>query len=152
MKGIAILVMLATLASSSASAQATLQPDVWRVFAQQIDVGSRVKVSRDDGQRVTATLIQAGPEALLVQPRTRMPVPVQRVTYEEIVSIERDNQRGIGAGKAVGDRRGERRRRVPRHCCSSLDCRASTKGKISSSYGLNLLLPSSWGRRPTGRR
>ena len=101
MKGIAILVMLATLASSSASAQATLQPDVWRVFAQQIEVGSRLKIHLDDGQRIVATLIQTGPDSLVVQPSTRVPVPVQRLTYDRIASIELDKSRGIGAGKAV---------------------------------------------------
>ncbi len=101
MKGIALLVILTTLASSSASAQATLQPDVWRVFAQQIDVGSRLEIRLDDGQRVVATLIQAGADSLVVQPRTRVPVPAQRIPYDRIASIERDKSRGIGAGKAV---------------------------------------------------
>ena len=101
MKGIAILAILATLASSSVSAQAALQPDVWRAFAQQIDVGSRVKIRLDDGQRVAATLIQAGADSLVVQPRTHVPVPVQRITYDRIASIERDKSGGIGAGKAV---------------------------------------------------
>ena len=74
---------------------------MWRVFAERLDVGSRIKLRMRDGQRVTATLIQASPDALLLQPRTRTPVPVQRVPYDDIVSIERDDQRGIGAGKAV---------------------------------------------------
>jgi hypothetical protein len=101
MRTIATLAILATLASSSASAQATLQPDVWRGFARQIDVGSRIRIRFDDGQRVVATLIQAGEDGLVVQPRTRVPVPVQRIAYDRIASIERDKSGGIGAGKAV---------------------------------------------------
>ena len=50
---------------------------------------------------MVATLIEANAEGLLVQPRTRVPVPVQRIGYERIVSLERDEGRGIGAAKAV---------------------------------------------------
>jgi len=98
-----ILTLLLSLVSYPALAQtpAPAQGDVWRVFTERLDVGSRIKVRMRDGQRVTATLIQASPDALLVQPRTRRPVPVQRVSYDDIASIERDDQRGISGGKAV---------------------------------------------------
>ena len=101
MKCIAIVLMVATLTTSTASAQAVPQPDVWRVFAQRIDAGSRIKIRLNEGQRVVATLIDAGEDGLLVQPRTRVPVAVQRIAYDRIASIERDEPRGIGAGKAV---------------------------------------------------
>jgi hypothetical protein len=101
MKAIALVAMLATLASSSASAQATLEPDTWRVFAQQVDVGTRLEIRLDDGHRIVATLIQAGPDSLVVQPRTRVPVPLQRITYDRIASIERNPSGGVGAGKAI---------------------------------------------------
>jgi hypothetical protein len=84
-----------------AVAQTVPDADVWRTFAARLDVGSRIKLRLRDGQRVSATLIQAGPDDLLVQPRTRRAVPVQRVPYDAIVSLERDEARGIGTGKAV---------------------------------------------------
>ena len=96
---IALIIVVALV--SPAAAQTTSNPDVWRAFATKIDVGSRVRVRLADGKRFTATLIQAAPADLVVQPRTRVPVPVQRVPYEAIVSLERDEARGIGAGKAV---------------------------------------------------
>lgn len=94
-------VLLVGLLASPLAAQTPSNPDVWRDFASKIDVGSRVKVRLADGERFNATLIQAAPAELLVQPRTRIPVPVQRVPYEAIVSLERDEARGMGAGKAV---------------------------------------------------
>jgi hypothetical protein len=101
-KCMAMVLVVATLAATTVSAQAGAQPDVWRAFAQRIDAGSRVRVSLDDGQRVVATLIDAGEDGLLLQPRTRLPVPLQRIAYDRIVSIERDKPRGgIGAGKAI---------------------------------------------------
>lgn len=98
-----ILTLLLSLMPYQALAQplAPVQGDVWRGFAERLEVGSRIKIRMRDGQRVTATLIQASPDGLLVQPRTRRPVPVQRVSYDEIASIERDEQRGISGGKAV---------------------------------------------------
>lgn len=93
--------LLVCLLASQAAAQTSSNPDVWRDVAAKIDVGSRVKVRLAGGERFTATLIQAAPADLVVQPRTRVPVPVQRVPYEAIVSLERDEARGMGAGKAV---------------------------------------------------
>ena len=101
MKIFAMLTLITTIGTHGAFAQAPPQGDIWRAFAQTIEAGARVKVRLHDGQRVTATLIRADAEALLLQPRTRIPVPVQRVTYDQIASLEPDEARGIGAGKAV---------------------------------------------------
>ena len=101
MRTIAILAALATLTTSSAFARQAPQPDVWRTFAQQIGVGSRVMIRFDDGKRVAATLIQADADSMLVQPRTHAVVPAQRVPYDRIASMERDDARGVGVGKAV---------------------------------------------------
>ena len=94
------LVIVVALAAPAA-AQTPSNPDVWRTFAGRIEVGSRVKVRLADGQRFSATLIEASPGDLVIQRRTRVPVPVQRVPYEAIVSLERDEARGMGAGKAI---------------------------------------------------
>lgn len=100
MKVLSMLLLIVAIATP-AFAQTQAEGDIWRAFAQKIDVGARLKLRLDDGQRVSATLIEAHPDGLLVQPRTRVPVPVQRIAYERIASLERDEGRGIGAGKAV---------------------------------------------------
>jgi len=100
MKVLPALLLIITIATPS-FAQTQAQGDIWRAFAQKVDVGTRVKLRLDDGQRVVATLIEANADGLLVQPRTRVPVPVQCIAYEHIASLERDEGRGIGAGKAI---------------------------------------------------
>ena len=100
MKVLPMLLLIVTIAAPS-FAQTHAQGDLWRAFAQKVDVGTRVKLRLDDGQRVVATLIEANADGLFVQPRTRVPVPVQRIAYERIVSFERDEGRGIGVAKAV---------------------------------------------------
>ena len=100
MKFMSMMLLIAMFVPSVAVAQ-TPPHEIWRAFAQKIDVGTRVKVRLDDGQRVVATLIEADADGVLVQPRTRVPVPVQRIAYNRIASLERDDARGMGAGKAV---------------------------------------------------
>jgi hypothetical protein len=76
------------------------QPDVWKTFASRIDVGVQLNVRLRDGQRFRATLIDARDDVLLLQPRTRVPVPVQPVAYDAIVSLEQVKG-GMNAGKAA---------------------------------------------------
>ena len=75
-------------------------PDVWKTFASRIDVGAQLNVRLRNGQRFRATLIDAREDVLLLQPRTRVPVPVQPVAYDAILSLEQTKV-GIGAGKAA---------------------------------------------------
>ena len=101
MRILSALVIVAMLGTQITAAQEPAQGDIWRAFAQNLEIGKRVKVRLVDGQRASATLIEANPDGLLLQPRTRVPVPVQRIPYDRIASLERDDARGIGAGKAV---------------------------------------------------
>lgn len=101
MKSFFVSVIIVFLAVQPTAAQVTDTAELWRAFAERIEVGSSVKVRLRDGQKLTATLVQARPDALFLQPKTRVPVPVQPVSYELIVSMERVRSGGIGAGKAA---------------------------------------------------
>src|SRR5512145_2784903 len=78
---------------------AQAQPDVWKTFASRIDVGVQLNVRLRNGQKFRATLIDARDDVLLLQPRTRVPVPVQPVAYDAILGLEQVKG-GMGAGKA----------------------------------------------------
>jgi hypothetical protein len=93
--------LIAMLATHAAAALTPDSAELWRAFAMKVPVGSSLKVRLRAGQTFTATLVQASPEALLLQPRGRVPVPVQPVAYEAIVSLEPMRGGGIGAGKAA---------------------------------------------------
>ena len=88
--------IVVTAAGSSAQAPA----ETWREFAERIEVGTELDVRLTDGRRVRATLIGVRDDAVMLQPRTRVPVPVQAVSYIDIVRMERKGK-GIGTGKAV---------------------------------------------------
>jgi hypothetical protein len=91
-------VLIALIAFQSVAAQTS--SDIWRSFAERIDVGTELNVRLNDGRRFRATLVAVRTDAMLVQPKTRVPVAIQAVPYDEIVRLERSKP-GIGAGKAV---------------------------------------------------
>jgi hypothetical protein len=101
MKTVIVLLVVAMIGTQPALAQVSDTAALWRAFAEKVEVGSLLKVRLNDGQRFTATLVQAQPGALVLQPKTRVPVAVQPVAYESIASIERVRNGGIGAGKAA---------------------------------------------------
>jgi hypothetical protein len=74
--------------------------EIWKSFAEQTNVGTELKVRMNDGRRFRATLVGIRESAMLVQPRTRIPVPIQAVPFEDVSQIQRTKP-GIGAGKAV---------------------------------------------------
>jgi len=90
--------LMALLAAHPATAQTSA--DLWRSFAERVDVGTELSVRMSDGRRFRATLIGLRTDAMLVQPKTRVPVAIQAVPFEQIVRLERSKS-GIGAGKAV---------------------------------------------------
>ena len=98
---IAALIAIALMLPAPALAQ-QVTGDIWRTFAQKLDAGSVVMVRLQNGQRFRATLIEARSDALVLQPQTRRPVPVQPVAYDAITSIERHASRGSSVGKAIG--------------------------------------------------
>jgi hypothetical protein len=86
------------LAAQSVAAQTS--SEIWRSFAERVDVGTELNVRLNNGRRFRATLVGVRDNALMVQPKTRIPVPIQAVPYEDVMQIERTRS-GIGAGKAV---------------------------------------------------
>ncbi len=91
-------VMLVVCTATTITAQG--QADVWRTFAAQVEVGTELNVRLNDGRRVRATLVGVRDDAVLLQPKTRVPVPVQAVSYDEIARLERAGK-GIRTGTAV---------------------------------------------------
>jgi hypothetical protein len=96
-----LLTVMLILVMAAAEADALTQGDLWRDFASKVAVGSELNVRLRDGQRFRATLIGTREDAVLLQPKTRVPVDVQPVPYEEIASLERHRQGGGGPGKAA---------------------------------------------------
>jgi hypothetical protein len=99
---VALLISMLGIAPLGAQTQPSRNAaDVWRDFATRLPPGAQVTLHLLSGQRFKATLLKAAPDAVEILPRTRVPVPAQRVSYDHIRSIEPD-RRGLSTAKAVG--------------------------------------------------
>ena len=94
-------VLMVTLFLPVAAGAQPVPSGVWRDFAAAVDVGSELNVRLTDGRRFRATLVRVDDASVLLQPKTRVPVPVQAVPYAAIASLEKRQQRGIVEAKAI---------------------------------------------------
>jgi hypothetical protein len=92
----AVLVVFVSVHAVSAQTPA----DIWRNFAQRVNVGTELNVQLNDGRHVRATLVGVQDDAILLLPKTRIPVPVQAVPYDAIVRME-PRKAGHGAARTV---------------------------------------------------
>lgn len=99
MRTIAIALIASLLIVTSTWAQ---DAATWRKVADAIPLGSKVKVQRVDGTRVSGTLMRADDTGVTVKKNSRLPEPAVTVSYEVIANIERDHGGGMGWGKAIG--------------------------------------------------
>jgi hypothetical protein len=100
MRLIALMLIAALSLPGTAMAQAP-GTEVWREFAGSFDIGSELNVRLTDGSRFRATLIRVDDAVLLLQPKTRVTVPVQAVPYDVIASLEKPRPGGVAVSKAI---------------------------------------------------
>lgn len=96
-----VALLLGALMLPAPVTAAQSQADLWRTFAESLDPGTDLNVRLNNGQRFRATLVRVTDDALFLQPRTRVPVPVQPVPYEGIVALERRRGDGVRAAKSA---------------------------------------------------
>lgn len=101
MRKIAGVLILALLAPTAVAAQAATIADAWREVATRVGAGNEVRVQLADGSKHRVMLVRVDETGLLLLPRTRVPVPVQHVPYDAIVSLEPEKGRGAAVAKAV---------------------------------------------------
>jgi hypothetical protein len=83
-------------------AQATNDGVAWRTLAEKLDGGTAIDVRLRDGHRFKATFIAAHETAMAVQRRTRVPVAIEEVPYDEIASMARVEPASLSGGKIAG--------------------------------------------------
>jgi hypothetical protein len=75
-------------------------PKVMADYVRQLRVGSRVRLSRIDGQEIRGTLMRNDADPLVIQRRSRIPEPPIEVPLRDVVAVELD-QPGNGVGRAI---------------------------------------------------
>jgi hypothetical protein len=73
----------------------------WTKYIASIPVGTRVRVELADGRRMQAVMMGVEGTEVLLQPRGRLPEPVQRLPLDSVRAIERRENGGVNAGKAI---------------------------------------------------
>ena len=78
---------LALWLTTPAFAQTGYDGHAWRELAQKLEGGVAVDMRLRDGHHFKATFIGAQDAAIVVQRKTRVPVPVEEIPYDAIASL-----------------------------------------------------------------
>jgi hypothetical protein len=104
------LILVVVTAMPLAAQSATADPNVWSTFADSLSPGAFIVVKTRAGRSMRGTFVQRRPDGILVQEKTRIPVPPREVRFAEITAIERSKAGwspglkivvGVGIGVAV---------------------------------------------------
>jgi hypothetical protein len=102
-----IIGLITSLVSSTAFAQ---EASDWRKVAEAIPLGSKVRVQRLNGDRVTGTLMRVDGNIVMLKKDTRRPEPAITIPFDDMGKIERAKEGGgamnvakvIAVGAAAG--------------------------------------------------
>jgi hypothetical protein len=97
-----IAALILTIAAGPVLAQSASDATAWRTLAGKLEGGVVVDLRLRDGHHFKATFIDARTDAIVVQRKTRVPVPVEAIPYESIASLSRVDHAGMSAAKVTG--------------------------------------------------
>jgi hypothetical protein len=99
---LALVLSLLLVSARPGFAQSGYEATAWQMFAERLDAGVALDVRLRDRRHFKATFINARPDALVVQRKSRVPVPVELIAYESIASMARAEPSSLTAGKVAG--------------------------------------------------
>jgi hypothetical protein len=97
-----IVALVMSMAPGPASAQTTNDGLAWRELAQRLQGGVAVDMRLRDGRHFKATFVAAHDDAIAVQRKTRVPVPIEQVPYDAIASMSRVQPGSLSGPKVAG--------------------------------------------------
>ena len=96
---------LMSAAFSAPRAQTPVTPaasiEAWRTFLNKLPAGALVKITLKNGRTIRATLMQVTDAAVVINPRTRVPEPMQTVALGDLTAVDFEVE-GPSVAKAVG--------------------------------------------------
>lgn len=94
-----IIVLVTSLISTTAFAQ---EASDWRKVADAIPLGTRVRVQRLNGDRITGTLMRVDGSIVMLKRDSRRPEPAITIPFDEMARIERTKDGpGVNVVKAI---------------------------------------------------
>jgi hypothetical protein len=73
----------------------------WRRYIANLPPGTTLQIDLADGARLTGIILSVEQDAVIVQPKTRLPSPVRRVPFDTIVALAPESSKGLNPGNAV---------------------------------------------------
>jgi hypothetical protein len=97
-----VLAIVLSVVPVPAFAQPGDDADAWHTLAAKLDAGVTLDVRLRDHRHFKATFIDARPDAMVLQRKSRIPVPVEMIPYESIATMHRVDARGLSGGQVAG--------------------------------------------------
>jgi hypothetical protein len=79
-----------------------VDPALMAEYVRQLPVGSRVKVTRKDGDVLHGTLMKRDSDPIVVQRRARLPEAPLTIPIADIVSLELESNGSVGRTIGIG--------------------------------------------------
>lgn len=102
---VSIVVLMGLLAPPIALAeQGTVverTPGYWYSYAEQLPIGSTVRLRTTDGKRHTVVLTLVDRDGITVESKSRIPEPARRIPYDQIQQLELRTGNGASMAKAA---------------------------------------------------
>jgi hypothetical protein len=103
---IAVTQTLPALAAGQRT-QVTGDAAMWRSYASHLPIGSTLAIRTTSGDRLTAILFVVDDTAMTVKPKTRVPEPARRISFDDVDELSLREHRVsiakyVGIGAAVG--------------------------------------------------
>jgi hypothetical protein len=76
-------------------------PEDWRRYVANLPPGTTLQIDLADGSRLTGIILSVEQDAVVVQPKTRLPSPVRRIPFDTIVALAPESSKGLNPGNAV---------------------------------------------------
>jgi hypothetical protein len=97
-----ILFVLPAVARAQQPLAAEVEAAAFKQLAAGIPPGSRIKLQTRGGRRLTANLMAAGDDAIIVKRESRVPEAALTVLYAELTRLQLEERSGFSMGKALG--------------------------------------------------
>ena len=109
MKRTCALLLIAIMTCSNCAARGpslarqriTESPDLWRMYAEKLPIGSVVRIGTSDGDRFSASLLVVDGTGITVKTRTRLAEAPRHIAFDQLDQLEIEPQNG-GPGARAG--------------------------------------------------
>jgi hypothetical protein len=100
-RSISAILLTVALATTPLAAQPPADESrAWRTLVASLPPAAMVSIRQKDGKHIVGTILDHSDDSLVLKPRTRVPVALRAIAFNDIESIER-KKTGMSPGAKV---------------------------------------------------